>query len=327
MTGLTPRCSRRSCPAARLTSSVPTVTEQHRQPVLGDGAQRGGLHQRADRDADDRLRADHRRAAAAPAGAGRAAPGPARRRRPPNSGADGTPTAVSTTPAATPTARTHRPVAEQPPSSVVHGLTCSLGPGFTPQRPGDPPELGDVRGEGRPALRGQRERGALPGGDRRLAHRDVAGLLELLDVLGQHRVADPDRVADRGEVHRVDRGEQPADLQPRRGVDDGVEPRLDGGHSVPSAQLGDVDAGPPPAGQRDADAEHRPADHHRAAPAEPELRTRRGRQDHGVADEPDPDRPPGRPRPEAVDPEAGDPLVGAHAAPGSRGPGPAGPAR
>src|ERR1700729_810686 len=84
------------------------------------------------------------------------------------------------------------------------------------------------------AFRGEPEPRARPPTNRALADFHVAGLLEHAGLLRQHRVADPGRVTQRGELDPVRaRRQQPADRQPGDRVDERI-------------RLGDHAAPPPP---------------------------------------------------------------------------------
>jgi len=65
--------------------------------------------------------------------------------------------------------------------------------------------------------------GALAAIDRGLGQFYVADVLQLFQVFGQDRVRDLEAVADQGELGLVEAGQDGADLQPPRGMDDRVE--------------------------------------------------------------------------------------------------------
>src|SRR4051794_26502334 len=225
VTGLTPGCRRSSWPAARLSPRVPTV-------ISSTGSQCSPIAPRVSSWTSAPIVTPMTAWAAVIATRGTASrrrPPSARTRaatRPPKRVGEGTCSRASSR--LTPTAPVTTAAQSSRSRRSLTRFTLLLRPG-SPAR--DPAQLGDVRAERLPARLGQGQAGALPGGDRGLADGHVPRLLQLLDVLGQDRVAHPDGVADGGELHGVDGGEQPADLQPGRSVDDRVEPRLDGGHS------------------------------------------------------------------------------------------------
>src|SRR4051794_18334582 len=222
VTGLIPGCSRMSDPAVTLSASVPRVTPS-------TGSQFVATVRRVCRSTRAPMATPTTACAAVLPASGTRSRSPSARARtspatsPPNRAGDGSPRRANRRLTATAPARTAAASISPrrcTPVTLPYGRWRPLGAGSVRRSgSGDPAQLGHVGGEGRPAGRGEGQAGALPRGDGRLAHGDVAGVLELLDVLGQHRVAHPDGVADGGELHRVDRGEQAADLQPRRCVD------------------------------------------------------------------------------------------------------------
>ena len=81
------------------------------------------------------------------------------------------------------------------------------------------------------AFCGEPEPRVRPPADRAIADFHVPGVFEHAGLLRQHRVADPGRVTQRGELDPVRVGrQQPADRQPGDGVNERVRP---GGHAVP----------------------------------------------------------------------------------------------
>src|ERR1700730_9016051 len=83
------------------------------------------------------------------------------------------------------------------------------------------------------AFRGEPEPRARPPADRALADLHVPGVFEHDGLFRQHRVADPGRITQRGELDPVRAGrQQPADRQPGDRVNERVRLGL-GGHAAP----------------------------------------------------------------------------------------------
>jgi len=80
-----------------------------------------------------------------------------------------------------------------------------------------------VGGEGVSTRGGQGQPCPLAAGVRLFAQGDVAGLLQLLEMLGQDGVGDADGLPDHGELGLVRRRQDGADLQTPRRVDDRIE--------------------------------------------------------------------------------------------------------
>src|SRR3984893_7968927 len=81
------------------------------------------------------------------------------------------------------------------------------------------------------AFGGEPEPRARPPADRALADFHVPGVFEHAGLFRQHRVADPGRITQRGELDPVRAGrQQPADRQPGDRVNEWVRP---GGHAAP----------------------------------------------------------------------------------------------
>jgi large conductance mechanosensitive channel len=87
-------------------------------------------------------------------------------------------------------------------------------------RRGEPLELGDVRGEAAASCARERQPGISASVARHLADADVARLFKLLEMLGKHRIAHFQCVANRRELHLVGGRQDRADLKPERCVDD-----------------------------------------------------------------------------------------------------------
>src|ERR1700755_2531235 len=85
--------------------------------------------------------------------------------------------------------------------------------------------------QGLAAFGGEPEPRAWPPADRALADFYVPGVFEHDGLFRQHRVADPGRITQRGELDPVRAGpQQPADRQPGDRVNERVRP---GGHAAP----------------------------------------------------------------------------------------------
>ena len=91
----------------------------------------------------------------------------------------------------------------------------------------DLPQDGGVGAEGPAPGRAEPQVSAAAAAGAGLAHGHVAGLFQDGDLLGQRRVAQAQAVPHEGEVGPVGRGQQGDDREPRRRVDQLVEPRLD----------------------------------------------------------------------------------------------------
>ena len=91
----------------------------------------------------------------------------------------------------------------------------------------DPPQDGRVGAEGPAPGRAEPQVSAAAAAGAGLAYGHVAGLFQDGDLLGQRRVAQAQAVPHEGEVGPVGRGQQGDDREPRRRVDQLVEPRLD----------------------------------------------------------------------------------------------------
>jgi AcrR family transcriptional regulator len=91
----------------------------------------------------------------------------------------------------------------------------------------DLPQDGRVGAEGPAPGRAEPQVSAAAAAGAGLAHGHVAGLFQDGDLLGQRRVAQAQAVPREGEVGPVGRGQQGDDREPRRRVDQLVEPRLD----------------------------------------------------------------------------------------------------
>ena len=111
------------------------------------------------------------------------------------------------------------------PGPVRAGITLLWREGV---RVGDDlPQDGRVSAEGPAPGRAEPQVSAAAAAGTGLAHGHVAGLFQDGDLLGQRRVTQAQAVPDEGEVGPVGRGQQGDDRQPRRRVDQLVEPRLD----------------------------------------------------------------------------------------------------
>jgi AcrR family transcriptional regulator len=91
----------------------------------------------------------------------------------------------------------------------------------------DLPQDGRVGAEGPAPGRAEPQVSAAAAAGAGLAHGHVAGLFQDGDLLGQRRVAQAQAVPHEGEFGPVGRGQQGDDREPRRRVDQLVEPRLD----------------------------------------------------------------------------------------------------
>ena len=91
----------------------------------------------------------------------------------------------------------------------------------------DLPQGGGVGAEGPASGRAEPQVSAAAAARAGLAHGHVAGLFQDGDLLGQGRVAQAQAVPHEGEVGPVGRGQQGDDREPRRRVDQLIEPRLD----------------------------------------------------------------------------------------------------